>query len=830
MSSRVRNRLRALATSATSLLVASSMVFALAPAVSAAPTSSETSTATSTSKKNFLDGLFGGKSDEATSTKAPASTVTSINHLRDLFDAPKASITTTQPENPNTEAEGREAIRNKDGEIVYTGKHTSQTAAEAQGLYCETSDDLTFGGVAHLVEDQLRKLIKDKASMKVFDQQVRMLETAMNYVQLPSLIVSNPATQLTGPAREFDDHGVNYLVGALLKARDGGWRSTVSVQDITINEAIETVLWWFYWIQIYGQWYNETFPSVIQLTVLGINLGGLTDPLEKTLEWGPKIVLGLGNFIQKQLQTNCLSKANSRSNPGNYQYHDLPAWLPKDITDGVRQLEEPLDNVEVADEDCPPLSEMNFRRIGKRTTLIMRKDIKPQYRHLFDQVAQVVLFRMEEIKVNKALIPLKASEIGGLIGLINNPVVTYVGGSALGVVDGRAYQWVPLGEITVDNAADIAIVSNAVAKIIAKIMWAITKAIMEAVINGASKGIDKAIRNAIADAAFKSIESPFACDAVYAGLLTGVWAPELLAASAALGLTAPEATVPAASLIVGWMAMCGVTDAMHSEVTENEDTLYPRPSLQVTLFPLPWIDFGILIPWFGSIPISVAPDPEAIVKPEEMITTLGDLPVFGRLFPKSKFIKLITLIGLKWDLIGDPNPTIFFSGDVLLPMGQKVTQSVCLAEDKGHRQAKWERDPAQMKDDAALAKKKGLYEAPKGPNIILFNKWVLPFANPFFKPDYENLNTDVPEREPMIQRHDPNRIPDQLDPDDVEYKDEVTPSPDPDYKITYNRDFDQLDPTTSITKDDPYAPTTSSESSSTTTKEPKVTSTTTKRN
>lgn len=60
MSSRVRNRLRALATSATSLLVASSMVFALAPAVSAAPTSSETSTATSTSKKNFLDGLFGG--------------------------------------------------------------------------------------------------------------------------------------------------------------------------------------------------------------------------------------------------------------------------------------------------------------------------------------------------------------------------------------------------------------------------------------------------------------------------------------------------------------------------------------------------------------------------------------------------------------------------------------------------------------------------------------------------------------------------------------------------------------------------------------------------
>lgn len=829
MSSRVRNRLRALATSATSLLVASSMVCALAPAVSAAPTSSETSTATSTSTKGFLGGLFGGKSDEATSTKAPASTVTSINHLRDLFDAPKASITTTQPEDPNAEAEGREAIRNKDGEIVYTGKHTSQSAAEAQGLYCETSDDLTFGGVAHLVEDQLRRLIKDKAAMKVFDQQVRMLETAMNYVQLPTLIVSNPATQLTGPAREFDDHGVNYLVGALLKARDGGWRSTVSVQDITINEAVETVLWWFYWVQIYGQWHNETFPSIIRATILGINLGGLTDPVERTLALGPSIVLGLGNFIQKQLQKNCLSKTNSRSNPGNYQYHDLPAWLPKDITDGVHQLEAPLDNVEVADEDCPPISEMNFRRIGKRTTLIMRKDVKPQYRELFDQVAQFVLLRMEEIKVNKALIPLKAWEIGGLIGLINNPVLTYVGGTALGAVDGRAYQWVPMGEITVDNAADIAIVSNAVAKIIAQIMWAITKAIMQAVINGANKGIDKAIRKAIAEAVLgpEIVATKGVCRAL-AGILIG---GSLAGSGVAPGVIPAELAGQAALGL-----FCGTVGLVENAATDDPATFTVTPALSIRLFPLPAISFGILIPWFGSIPVGppgidpTNPGLPELPEPTLGAPVLGDVPIFGRLFKKSKFIQLLTILGLDWDLIINPIPTMFFAGDVLLPMGQKVTQSVCLAEDKGHRQAKWQRGTAQMEEDAALAEKKGLYEAPKGPNIILFNKWVLPFANPFFKPDYANLNTDVPEREPMIQRHDPNRVPDQLDPDDVEYKDEVNPSLDPDYKITYNRDFDQLDPTTSITKDDPYAPATSSESSSTTTKEPKVTSTTTKRN
>lgn len=826
MSSRIRNRLRALATSATSLLVASSMVLVLAPAVSAAPTNSETDSATATSEKGFLDGLFGGKSEEATSTEAPASTVTSINHLRDLFDAPKASITTTQPEDPNAEAEGREAIRNEDGEIVYSGKHTSQSAAEAQGLYCETSDDLTFGGVAHLVEDQLRKLIKDEASMKVFNQQVRMLETAMNYVQLPTLIVSSPATQLTGPVREFDDHGVNYLVGALLKARDDGWRSTVSVEDITINEAIETVLWWFYWIQIYGQWYNDTFPAIIELTVLGIDFGGLTDPLEKALEWGPKIVLGLGNFIQKHLQSNCLSKTNSRSNPGNYQYHDLPAWLPKDITDGVRQIEAPLDNVEIADEDCPPISEMNFRRIGKRTTLIMRQDVKPQYRELFDQVAQFVLIRMEEIKVNKALIPMKSSELGGLIGLINNPIVTYVGGSARGVVDGRAYQWVPMGEITVDNVADIAIVSNAVSKLIAKIMWAVTKAIIDAVFNQAGKGIDKAIRKAIAQATGQELASDLskACDALYASAIgsavTTVVSP------------VPGDELPAVTNAAALGLACGVVGlAGRPKTGDDEKTQFTVvPSIKVTLFPLPWIDFGLLIPWFGSIPITIkVPAVDGQTDPSNYFTTLGDVPIFGGLFKKSKYIKLLTLIGLKWDLIPDPIPTMFFVGDVLLPMGQKVSQSVCLAEDKGHRQAKWTRDAAQMEEDAALAEKKGLYEAPKGPNIILFNKWVLPFANPFFKPDYENLNTDVPEREPMIQRHDPNRVPDQLDPDDVEYKDEVNPSPDPDYKITYNRDFDQLDPTTSITKDDPYAPTTSSESSSTTTKEPKATSTT-KRN
>ncbi|WQD13798.1 MAG: hypothetical protein U1U88_002172 [Lawsonella clevelandensis] len=293
---------------------------------------------------------------------------------------------------------------------------------------------------------------------------------------------------------------MNYLVGALLKARDGGWRSTVSVQDITINEAVETVLWWFYWVQIYGQWHNETFPSIIQATILGIKLGGLTDPVEKTLEWGPKIVLGLGNFIQKQLQKNCLSRRTLVPTPATTSTMTCRLGCRRILLMGCTSSKLLLITLRLPTRTALRFSEMNFRRIGKRTTLIMRKDVKPQYRELFDQVAQFVLLRMEEIKVNKALIPLKASEVGGLVGLINNPVVTYVGGTALGVVDGRAYQWIPMGEITVDNAADIAIVSNAVAEIVAKIMWAITKAIMQAVINGANKGIDKAIRKAIAEA------------------------------------------------------------------------------------------------------------------------------------------------------------------------------------------------------------------------------------------------------------------------------------------------------------------------------------------
>lgn len=778
---RLLNNLRKVGFTATALVVSAAMTATLAAPVSAEPVNStESSTAvedtTTSSKKGFLDGLM--KKDEP---KGPA-TVTSINKLKDFFDPPTKSVTTSEPSDPNAIAEGREFTRDEDGKVVLTGKHTSQSAAEAQGLYCETSDDLTFAGVAHLVEDEMRKLIKDPASQEAFDMQVAAFEKAMSYIQLPTLLVSNPATQITGPVREMDDHGVNYVVAALLKARDGGWRSTVAVQDLTINEAIETVLWWFYWVNIYGEWYNDTFPAVVQFNVLDIFKWGLTDPYEKALKYGPSIVLTLGDFIQKQLQKNCLTTKNSRSNPGNYQYYDIPEWLPEDFKAGIRKLEEPLDNVEVADEDCPPIADMEYRRIGKRTVLLMRENIKPQYRKLYDESASWVLQRLETVKINKALIPLKGDEIGGLVGLIDNPTVNYIYTLGSSPFDGRLFTWVPVGDITVDNTLDIAIVANTIARIIANVMWAITKAIIQAVFNGVNKGIDRQIKRGIATALNPgggvAETSARACrrlaeDAVKAGTLTGN----------APGVAAAMAPLIACGMLTSYSDLVG--DAIQKPIGEGSDAsqkqpLNPRkytvrPVLKFRIWPLPSWELGLFIPWIGAIPTGLD---------EDLAARTEDTP-FANLFRRGRYIKLLFLFGLEYDLLINPVPTMFFVGDYLLPMGQKVAQSVCLAEDKGHRESDWSRDSKQIEEDANLAEKKGMYEGPEAPKWVLFDKWVLPFSKPFWKPDYENLNEDVPEREPMIQRHDPSRVPDQLDPDDPSYKETVEKSPN--YQMTYNR-------------------------------------------
>lgn len=763
MINRLLNKLRKVGFTATALVVSAAMTATLATPVSAEPVdSTESSTAVEETTTSSKKGLFGGLGKKDDEPKGPA-TVTSINKLKDFFNPPAESVTTPEPEDPNALEEGRDFIRDEDGNIVRTGKHTSQSAAEARGLYCETSDDLTFAGVAHLVQDEIRKLIKDPASQEAFDMQVASFEKAMSYIQVPTLLVSNPATQLTGPVREMDDHGVNYVVAALLKARDGGWRSTVAVQDLTINEAIETVLWWFYWVNIYGEWYNDTFPAIVQFNILDIFKWGLTDPYEKALQYGPSIVLTLGDFIQKQLQKNCLTTKNSRSNPGNYQYHDLPEWLPEDLKAGIRKLEEPLDNVEVADEDCPPIADMEYRRIGKRTVLLMRENIKPQYRKLYDKSASWVLQRLETVKINKALIPLKGEEIGGLVGLIDNPTVNYIYTLASSPFDGRVFAWVPVGDITVDNTLDIAIVANTIARIIASVMWAIVKAIGESIFNGVNDGIDRGIKYAIAsaltggDAAFD-----FASTCGQLTYQLAIADPEMTSKAALIG----------AAVACGMIAFAGngIDRARYPEEYVGDMTRFTvRPVFKFRIWPLPSLEFGLIIPWFGALRI----DQNAhIPLPEDLRST-------------GRYIKLLFIFGLEYDVFINPIPTMFFVGDYLLPIGQKVTQSVCLAEDKGHRESDWERKSGQIEEDAELAEKKGMYEAPETPSWVLFNKWVLPFSKPFWSPDYENLNEDVPEREPMIQRHDPSRVPDQLDPDDPHYKETVEKTPS--YQMTYNR-------------------------------------------
>lgn len=778
MTTRLREQLRKVGFTATALVVATALTLSLAPAVSADPVDpTSTDVTTSSTKKGLFDGLKKDKESEG-----PA-TVTSINKLKDFFKPPAESVTTPEPEDPNAIEEGRDFLRDEDGNIIRTGKHISQTAAEAQGLYCETSDDLTFAGIAHLVEDEMRKLIKDPTSMKVFDQQVAAFEKAMSYIQVPTIWVSNPATQITGPAREKNDHGVNYVVAALLKARDGGWRSTVAVQDLTINEAIETVLWWFYWVNIYGKWYNDTFPAWVQFNVLDIFKWGLTDGYEKALQFGPPIVLLLGDFIQKQLQKNCLTTKNSRSNPGNYVYHDIPEWLPADFKAGIRKIEEPLDNVEVADEDCPPIADMEYRRVGKRTALLMRENVKPQYRKLYDQSASWVLQRLETVKINKALIPLKGKEIGGLVGLIDNPTVNYIYTLGTAPFDGRIFTWVPVGDVTVDNTLDLAIVANTIARLIASVMWAITKAIMQAIFNGVNNGIDLGIKRAIGAAIAKGDPGRNIGNACQNVAIQGItYNPD------------PEAkAVSLAALIACGMIFNPVQphDYIFKNVTNPEDTsvTWPvrawtvRPVLQFRIWPLPSFEFGIVAPWLGAIPVGPIWNPEAPT--EEPITRLSQVPVIGNMFPEGRYIKLLFLFGMEYDIWVNPVPTMFFVGDYLLPIGQGVVQSVCLAEDKGHRKSKWEREEGQIKEDAGLAEKKGVYEAPEAPKWVLFDKWVLPFSKPFWKPDYENLNEDVPEREPMIQRHDPGRVPAQLDPDDPLYKETVEKTPS--YTMTYNR-------------------------------------------
>lgn len=348
-----------------------------------------------------------------------------------------------------------------------------QSSAAAQNAYCETSDDLTLGGIFNLTVDALSGTFAGSPEQQQkFEDNARTYGAKLGNVEINRLLVNTPSSQIGGPSREVDDHVVNLVVSTIMKGHNNGWNDTIQLKNITLNEAIESVLTLLYFGGIPVELWGKVMPDVLTVSFLHIfSVSPLTIP-KLTAKYAPTAIQKIGGFVQEQLQNRCINTKPSGSTPHVYNHNPKPIKNPntfpgKQATD----IQKIVDGLSVASETCRPLSEYTLREISTEVIDGMGKQVRPEFQGLFSLATKVYLDQLNTIKVNKGTIPMRSDQVGGIIELIDDPTVTYVFTVATSPFDGRAWQWMPAGNLTVENGMNIYTLTADIAEKITSIMW-----------------------------------------------------------------------------------------------------------------------------------------------------------------------------------------------------------------------------------------------------------------------------------------------------------------------------------------------------------------------
>ena len=91
-----------------------------------------------------------------------------------------------------------------------------QSSASAQNAYCETSDELTLGGVFNLTVDAISGTFAGHPEQqKKFEDNARKYGDRLGHMQISRLLVNTPASKIGGPSREVDEHVLDLDVSSI---------------------------------------------------------------------------------------------------------------------------------------------------------------------------------------------------------------------------------------------------------------------------------------------------------------------------------------------------------------------------------------------------------------------------------------------------------------------------------------------------------------------------------------------------------------------------------------------------------------------------------------
>ncbi|MGL4306293.1 MAG: hypothetical protein ACRCSF_09060, partial [Mycobacteriaceae bacterium] len=262
-----------------------------------------------------------------------------------------------------------------------------------------------------------------------------------------------------------------YIVSTLLEIRRGEHTSGLRLQNLTLNQAIETAILGLYIFSIPAKIIGNAMPSAY---FVGTIFGAV-------LSYTPRILTAAAKAIQKALSTSCVATSGDQTTETLGLIPDVyPDIIPtqvKDIAAGIN----------IASPTCPAVSDMPLRQAVNRTADYLQPNIAQDQLFGFNQQVEILQTQLANTRVPTLLAqPQQSGDIGGLIGLLDDPLITYLFGIGASTIGGHATDNIALSEMSFLNFIDLVIIATEVAWLVPSTTWSIITTILDTLSGGIS--------------------------------------------------------------------------------------------------------------------------------------------------------------------------------------------------------------------------------------------------------------------------------------------------------------------------------------------------------
>ncbi|TCJ96740.1 hypothetical protein [Nocardia alba] len=297
-----------------------------------------------------------------------------------------------------------------------------------------TSGAPTFDDVVTAAASVLRSTVAP-AQVLAYDRQVADFRAAIAALRVHRDGLPLRPEQVGVRPAELDDPIVTYLVNGLDAVRTGRIDETMSVSQLTVNDAIEVFILATGIVKIPAKLVAGMVPTV----------GIFLKPVVSAMFTGTK---SLARAVQNSIDAGCVA-------PNVYPPLELgdaaiePVLVPQPIEDLAALVMN-------ADGTCTPVAELTLATVVERARAFLDSGAVAVDRIAMHQAADVLQEFLASNRVAKVMLMRRADDLGPLVEALDLGPLTFLANLGADLVEGKALDTVPLAQVQVENAFDLA--------------------------------------------------------------------------------------------------------------------------------------------------------------------------------------------------------------------------------------------------------------------------------------------------------------------------------------------------------------------------------------